>query len=231
MSLKRFTIEEWVGSLVLSSIPLLVSNSVLLAAFSKIVWILSNIAYIYMSVSDSASFTRRQIQFEPPKVGAWSRSCGLAAGCWMLDAPFDSSPEFITPELEQQWYDLCCKRGIYIVTYCPFTHPSYCKSHGGGLMLQWAVITSGPSPVSVLVYYPWHRSDCNIREEHSNCCNKTCNLHIEQQTGTWTSQPAKWAIHCWCWWPGEGWVIISSNWGPRDSWRHHRSRTRVTRYR
>ena len=61
----------------------------------------------------------------------------------------------------------------------------------GGLMMQWAVITSGPSPVSVLVYYPWHRSDCNIREEHSNCCNKTCNLHIEQQTGTWTSQPSE----------------------------------------
>ena len=136
------------------------------------------------------------------------------AGCWM----HHSSPEFITPELEQPW--LVLQTGhLHKVIYCPFTHPSYCKSHGGGLMLQWAVITSGPSPVSVLVYYPWHRSDCNIREEHSNCCNKTCNLHIEQQTGTWTSRWAKWAIHCWCWWPGEGWVIISSNWGPRDSWR------------
>ena len=103
MSLKRFAIEEWVGSLVLSSIPLLVSNSVLLAAFSKIV--------LYEYCQTLLTFTclipphslDGKFSLSRPRLVAWSRSCGLAAGCWMLDAPFDSSPEFITPESEQPW--------------------------------------------------------------------------------------------------------------------------------
>ena len=145
MSLKRFAIEELVGSLVLSSIPisgrdklfkyLLVSNSVLLAAFSKIV--------LYEYCQTLLTFTclipphslDGKFSLSRPRLVAWSRSCGLAAGCWMLDAPFDSSPEFITPELEQPW--LVLQTGhLHKVIYCPFTHPSYCKSHGEGVMLQ-----------------------------------------------------------------------------------------------
>ena len=33
--------------------------------------------------------------------------------------------------------------------------------------MQWAVITSGPSPVSVLVYYPWYRSDWIVTSERN----------------------------------------------------------------
>ena len=81
MSLKRFAIEEWVGSLVLSSIPLLVSNSVLLAAFSMIV--------LYEYCQTLLTFTcltpphslDGKFSLSRPRLVAWSRSCGLAAGC------------------------------------------------------------------------------------------------------------------------------------------------------
>ena len=88
MSLKRFTIEEWVGSLVLSSIPLLVSNSVLLAAFSKIVlyeYCQTLLTFTCLIPSHSLD---GKFSLSRPRLVAWSRSCGLAAGCWMLDAPF-----------------------------------------------------------------------------------------------------------------------------------------------
>ena len=101
MSLKRFAIEEWVGSLVLSSIPisgrdklfkyLLVSNSVLLAAFSKIVlyeYCQTLLTFTCLipphSLDGKFSLSRPRLVAGPDRAG------------WLQDAP-----EFISTESEQ----------------------------------------------------------------------------------------------------------------------------------
>ena len=197
MSLKRFAIEEWVGSLVFSSIPisgrdklfkyLLVSNSVLLAAFSKIVlyeYCQTLLTFTCLipphSLDGKFSLSRPRLVAGPDRAG-WLQDAvectirflprvyhnriraamiGAAAGLTAtLQHPAPTSHFTITIAtiLVQYWvptpnYKIRSQHNkpLHKVIYSPFTHPSYCKSHGGGLMLQWAVITSGPSPVSVL---------------------------------------------------------------------------------
>ena len=130
MSLKRFAIEEWVGSLVFSSIPisgrdklfkyLLVSNSVLLAAFSKIVlyeycqtWLTFTCLIPPHSLDGKFSLSRPRLVAGPDRAG------------WLQDAVECTIPPQSLSQPNQSSHDWCCRW-----SYCHITaSSSYISLH------------------------------------------------------------------------------------------------------